>query len=77
MNETVLLMKETGMDFEEADRIAWLHGMRRRIRAMRKAIDEGSYDDVIPPKSLRLQVRTLGELLISQSEAWERADGTV
>lgn len=74
MNITVSIMKETGMGFDEADRIAWLAGMRRRIRKMRKSIDECP-SEVIPPKSLSLQIRVLGELLVSQSEAWERAAG--
>jgi hypothetical protein len=76
MNATVFLMKETGLDFDKADRIAWVAGMLRRIRAMRKSIDECPFD-VSPAKSLSLQIRKLGELLISQSERWERADGAV
>ncbi len=75
MNPTIFLMKEKGMDFEESHRVAWVAGMRRRITAMRKAIEEGSYDDSIPPKSMRLQLRALGQLLIFQSETWDRAAG--
>ena len=77
MGSTIILMKKKGMDFEETHRVAWVAGMRRRITAMRKAIEEGSYDDLIPPKSLSLQIRALGELLIFQSERWDRGEGAV
>lgn len=76
MKTTISLMKGKGMNFEEADQLAWAAGMRRRIRAMRKAIDECP-SDVIPPKSLSLQIRKLGELLIFQSESWEHCDSAV
>ena len=72
MKPTLFLMREKGADFDEACRIAWVAGMRRRIRIMRKSIDENY--DVIPPKSLILQIRKLGELLVFQSECWERAN---